>query len=257
MCISVISTWEGEYMLTASSGRFMSPAAAVWSLKAFTFPLLPGTRPWLALEWCIPANGPTKYSLWDQGNSQVYVRDIQAHTHTAAFCGCEFMGWGNDKDSSQRVALWSPLLSLATSGFTVNNWAAIEGRKRNAEGEYERKTDKFIYPGTMGHADYKEAEICAFFLRLLFVIMDICDYFVCFCSCISIFIWWCHCCFISVLPKSQLSLAVWPICWYILSLCLYCSFISVFNHRDYQTNFPVLLQWLLEEVQSLILSYIL
>lgn len=133
---------------------------------------------------------------------------MRTHTHTAAFCGCEFMGWSNDKNSSQRVALWSPLLSLATSGFTVNNWAAIEGRKRNAEGEYERKTDKFIYLGTMGDVT-KRLKFLLFFLRLLFVTMHICDSF---CSSISVFVWWClcgQCCFVSVLPQSHLSVAVW------------------------------------------------
>lgn len=60
------------------------------------------------LEWCIPTNGPPKYSLWDGGNSQACVRDLQTHTHTAAFCHCEFMSWGNDKNSTQRVVLWPP-----------------------------------------------------------------------------------------------------------------------------------------------------
>lgn len=210
-----------------SSGCFMSPAAAVWSPKAFTFPLLPGTRLRLALEWCIPANGPPKYSLWDRGNSQVYVRDIQRHTHTAAFCRCEFMGWGNDKNSTQRAALWSPLRSLATSGITVNNWAAaIEGRRGNAEEECERAGEEGLYAFIFGlwKVLITHRVIFVFFFSgccLWLCIFVTVLYVLAFLFCNVFMVDWC---FISVLPKSHPSVTDKSVLW----------LLSLFNHRAFQ-----------------------
>lgn len=205
----------------------------MWSLKALTFPLLHSTRLWLTLEWCMPTNGPVKYSLRDRGNSRTYVRDIQTHVHAAAFCGWEFMGWANDKNSTQCGALWSSRLSLVTSGITVNNWAAVERWKETAEGESRRgsirlgwlpSTEKLIYVGTVG---CKDVNICTSVISIFII-------YICLCG---------HQWFISVLSKIHFSVAVWSVLWSLpLILCsvdtfwgsVCTAFISAINHCGYR-----------------------
>lgn len=81
--------------------------------------------------------------------------------------------------------------------------------------EQERKTSINL-SWDLWDIDYKEVEYLLFFSGCCLWPCILVAVFVCFCSRISIFIRWglCgHCRFISVLPKSHLSVVVWSILW--------------------------------------------